>query len=59
MEGHFEDHRNFGPSSLESRNVAGALMITKAERTIICTLKTYPDFESYLTAVKNYVKSRK
>jgi len=59
MEEQFEDHRNFGTSSLESRNVASVLMITKAERTIICTLKTYPDFEIYLSVVKNYVKNRK
>lgn len=49
MKEQFEDHRNFGPSSLESRNVASCLMITKAERKIICTLKTYPDFESYVS----------
>jgi hypothetical protein len=39
MEEQFEDHRNFGPSSLESRNEASVLMIIKAERRKLMYIK--------------------
>jgi hypothetical protein len=39
MEEQFEDHRNFGPSSVKSRNEASVLMITKAEIRIHLYIK--------------------
>jgi hypothetical protein len=46
MEEQFEDRRNFGPSSLESKNEASVLIIIKAERRIHLYLLTYSMEES-------------
>jgi hypothetical protein len=42
MEEQFEDHRKFGPSSLESRNEASVLMVAEDERRIHLYINPYP-----------------
>jgi hypothetical protein len=44
----FEDHRNFGPSSLESRNEASVLMITKPEIRIKIYIKNLLQISKFI-----------